>query len=186
MSNLSRVVVIVWVFVVLILQSSYIASLTSMLTVQQFRPTVSDFEELKHSGQHVGYLKSSFTKGLLLKLGFEESKLKPFRSPQQYHEALSNGSVAAIIDEIPYLRVFLKDYCDNYTMAGQTYKTGGFGYVSRSLSLSLSCNSSLTCVFCDASSGLPQRVATSVGPVEGDPEHNRGRGDDRDRETMVR
>ncbi|CAL9761895.1 unnamed protein product [Musa acuminata subsp. burmannicoides] len=128
MSNLSRVVVIVWVFVVLILQSSYIASLTSMLTVQQFRPTVSDFEELKHSGQHVGYLKSSFTKGLLLKLGFEESKLKPFRSPQQYHEALSNGSVAAIIDEIPYLRVFLKDYCDNYTMAGQTYKTGGFGY----------------------------------------------------------
>ncbi|CAL9117504.1 unnamed protein product [Musa textilis] len=127
MSNLSRVVVIVWVFVVLILQSSYIASLTSMLTVQQFRPTVGDFEELKHSGQHVGYLKNSFTKGLLLKLGFQESKLKPYRSPQQYQEALSNGSVAAIIDEIPYLRVFLKDYCDNYTMAGQTYKTGGLG-----------------------------------------------------------
>ncbi|WOK94370.1 glutamate receptor 2.8-like [Canna indica] len=128
-SNLSRVVVIIWVFVVLILQSSYIASLTSMLTVQQFAPTVSSFEELKNSGHNVGYLRNSFTKGLLLKLGFEETKLKPFHSPQQYQEALSNRSVAAIVDEIPYLRVFLKDYCGNYTMAGQTYKTGGFGFV---------------------------------------------------------
>jgi glutamate receptor, ionotropic, plant len=33
-SNLSRFVVIIWVFVVLILTSSYTASLTSMLTVE--------------------------------------------------------------------------------------------------------------------------------------------------------
>src|SRR4051812_35583457 len=42
-SNLSRFVVLVWVFVVLILQSSYTASLTSMLTVPQLEPTVADY-----------------------------------------------------------------------------------------------------------------------------------------------
>ncbi|XVF32039.1 hypothetical protein REPUB_Repub17cG0047300 [Reevesia pubescens] len=39
LSNLSKFVVIVWVFVVLILSSSYTATLTSMLTIQQIRLT---------------------------------------------------------------------------------------------------------------------------------------------------
>ncbi|GJM98776.1 hypothetical protein PR202_ga15813 [Eleusine coracana subsp. coracana] len=45
-SNLSRFAVVVWVFVVLILQSSYTASLTSMLTVPQLGPTIGDYGEL--------------------------------------------------------------------------------------------------------------------------------------------
>ncbi|KAG1326458.1 putative Glutamate receptor 2.1 [Cocos nucifera] len=116
-------------------QSSYTASLTSMLTVRRFKPTVTDYKELIDKGEYVGYLKDSFVKGVLLKWGFHESKLRPYKSPQQYADALAkgskNGGVTAIVDEIPYLRVFLKDHCDNYTMAGQTYKTGGFGFVFR-------------------------------------------------------
>lgn len=131
-SNLSRFVVIVWVFVVLILTSSYTASLTSMLTVQQLQPAVAEIGDLIKKGDYVGYLADSFVKGLLLNLGFDKSRLRPYRSPQQYAEALSkgsnNGGVSAIVDEIPYLRVFLKDYCGNYTMAGPTYKTGGLGF----------------------------------------------------------
>lgn len=135
MSNLARVVVIIWVFVVLILQSSYTASLTSLLTVEQFEPSYTHISELKDNGERVGYLKDSFVKGFLVKTWkFDQEKLIPFRSPQEYAEALAkgsrNGGVAAIIDEIPYLKVFLKDHCDNYTMAGQTYKTSGFGFVS--------------------------------------------------------
>ncbi|XP_042414238.1 glutamate receptor 2.8-like isoform X2 [Zingiber officinale] len=130
-SNLSRMVVIIWVFVVLILQSSYTASLTSMLTVQKLNPTLSSFEELNKTGLRIGYLNNSFTKGLLLHLGFQESRLRPFRSPEQYHQALADGSVAAIVDEVPYLRVFLRDYCNNYSMAEQIYKTSGFGFVFR-------------------------------------------------------
>ncbi|OAY67752.1 Glutamate receptor 2.7, partial [Ananas comosus] len=38
-NNSSRIVMIIWVFVVLILQQSYTASLTSILTVQQLQPT---------------------------------------------------------------------------------------------------------------------------------------------------
>ncbi|KAG8375362.1 hypothetical protein BUALT_Bualt10G0092200 [Buddleja alternifolia] len=41
-SNLSRVVMIIWLLVVLILTQSYTASLASMLTVQQLHPTVTD------------------------------------------------------------------------------------------------------------------------------------------------
>ena len=134
MNNLSKIVLIIWMYVVLVLQSSYTASLTSMLTVKHLRPTAKDFHELIYRGENVGYLQSSFTRQLLLDQNFTVDKLKPFRSPQEYLEALSkgtkNGGVGAIIDEIPYLKLFLKDYCQNYTMAGNPYKAGGFAFVS--------------------------------------------------------
>ncbi|PKA49433.1 Glutamate receptor 2.7 [Apostasia shenzhenica] len=129
MSNLSRMVIIIWVFVVLILTSSYTASLTSMLTVRRLEPTVADFQQLILERKPVGFLHHSFVKGLLLKMGFDGSQLFPFKSPQEYRDALNNGTVDAIIDEIPYLRVFLKLYCENFTMGPQIYKTSGFGFV---------------------------------------------------------
>ena len=54
----------------------------------------------------------------------------PFNSPEEYNDALSTGKVAVIVDEIPYLKLFLNKYCHNYTMVGPTYKFDGFGYVS--------------------------------------------------------
>lgn len=129
-SNLTRVVVIIWVFVVLILQSSYTANLTSMLTVQQLEPTVTNLDEIIRNGGYVGYLNDSFMPGLLKRLNFNESRLIAYNSPEEYHEALSNGTVAAIVDEIPYIKVFLSAYCNKYAMVGRTYKTDGFGFVS--------------------------------------------------------
>ncbi|XP_068652645.1 glutamate receptor 2.8-like [Aristolochia californica] len=131
LSNLARFVVIIWVFVVLILTSSYTAGLTSMLTVQQLMPTVTDVNELIKNGDYVGYQQGSFVLGLLKKLKFDESKLRVYNSPDEYAEALSkgsrNGGVAAIFDEIPYIKVFLAQSCNHYTMVGPTYKTDGFG-----------------------------------------------------------
>jgi len=70
-------------------------------------------------------------------LNFDETKLKAYNTPEEYNEALSNGShnggVAAIFDEIPFIKLFLAKYCSKYTMVGPTYKTGGFGFVSLSL-----------------------------------------------------
>lgn len=129
-SNLSRVVVIIWLFVVLVLQSSYIASLTSKLTVEQLLPTVTDISDLLKNGDAVGYLDGSFMRGLLKRLNFNESKMIAYQSPEDYNEALSNGTVAAIFDELPYVRVFLNRYCKKFTMTGPTYKTDGFGFVS--------------------------------------------------------
>ncbi|KAJ0984992.1 hypothetical protein J5N97_003348 [Dioscorea zingiberensis] len=127
-SNLSRIVLIIWVFVVLILQQSYTASLSSMLTVQQLQPTITDLSELARSASKVGYLNDSFMPGLLKGFNFDESRLIAFDSPDEYDQALSNGTVAAIVDEIPYIKVFLSKHCGKYTMVGPTYKTDGFGF----------------------------------------------------------
>ncbi|XP_071741991.1 glutamate receptor 2.7-like [Rutidosis leptorrhynchoides] len=132
MSNLSRFVVVVWVFVVLVLTSSYTASLTSMLTVQQLRPTYTDIHEIMRNGESVGYQDGSFVLEILKDMGFDDSKVKNYSTFEQYDEALQkgskNGGVSAIMDELPYNRVFLAKYCSNYTMTGPIYKSAGFGF----------------------------------------------------------
>ncbi|KAB1204194.1 Glutamate receptor 2.7 [Morella rubra] len=132
-NNLSKLVMIIWIFVVLILTQSYTASLASTLTVQRLRPSFVDVKEIKSKGYCVGYQNGSFVKGLLIKqLNLEESKLKPYNTLEEYREALLNGSenggVAAIFDEIPYIKLFLTKHCSKYTMVGPTYKTAGFGF----------------------------------------------------------
>ncbi|CAM0909125.1 unnamed protein product [Alopecurus aequalis] len=133
-SNLSRFVVIIWVFVVLILTSSYTASLTSMLTVQKLLPSVStDVRELQTRGHYIGYQEGSFVKDSLVNMGFDEHRLKLYKTEDEYADALSrgpaNGGVAAVFDEIPYLKLFLSKYCEGYKMVGPIYKTDGLGFV---------------------------------------------------------
>lgn len=130
-NNLSRFVLIIWVFVVLILTQSYTASLTSMLTVQRLQPSFTDVKEIQRNGLSVGYQNNSFVKDLLTKqLQFDEAKLISLNTQKEFHDALSNGSVAAIFDEIPYINLFLANYCSAYMMTGPTYRTDGFGFVS--------------------------------------------------------
>ncbi|KAI3803291.1 hypothetical protein L1987_31441 [Smallanthus sonchifolius] len=131
-SNLSRFVVIVWVVVVLVLTSSYTASLTSMLTVEQFRPTHTDIDQIRRNGESVGYQENSFVVNILKSIGFHDTKLKGYSTFEEYDGALQagsqNGGVSAIMDELPYLRLFLATYCNKYTMTNFTNKTAGFGF----------------------------------------------------------
>jgi ionotropic glutamate receptor len=131
---ISRIVLVIWLFFLMVLKSSYTASLTSMLTVQQLQPTVTNVDELLKTGESVGYSRGSYIKGLLEELGFDASKIKPYETPEDYHNALSkgskNGGIAAHVDEIPYIKLFLAEHCKGYTMVGPIYKTAGFGYVS--------------------------------------------------------
>ncbi|KAL5804468.1 hypothetical protein ACOSQ3_031268 [Xanthoceras sorbifolium] len=127
LSNLSRFVVIVWVFVVLILTSSYTATLTSMITVQHIK--------LNSKENYIGYQRDSLIKGVISNLNFENSHLKPFSSPEEYADALSRGSkkggVLAIIDEIPYIKIFLAKYSADYSMVGCMSTTNGFTFAFR-------------------------------------------------------
>ncbi|KAK8664068.1 hypothetical protein V6N13_083871 [Hibiscus sabdariffa] len=125
LSNLSKFVVTVWVFAVLIITSSYTATLASMLTVQQIQFSSGD-RELGSSAD------------LLLLRGINKStignpKVKTYHSPEEYADALrrgsKNGGVSAIIDEIPYLKIFLAKYPSDYTMIKSKATTGGFGFV---------------------------------------------------------
>nr|CAB3457112.1 unnamed protein product [Digitaria exilis] len=127
-SNLSRFVVVVWVFVVLILQSSYTASLTSMLTVPQLEPAIGDYTSLWLGTAKVGIMNNSFMPASMTKSGFPQSRLRSYQASQSFHDALLNGTIGAIVDETPYLRIFLKAYCDNFTEVAQINKTGGFGF----------------------------------------------------------
>ncbi|XP_052182295.1 glutamate receptor 2.7-like isoform X1 [Diospyros lotus] len=109
--------------------SSYTASLTSMLTVQKLQPTITNINDLIKSGDYVGYPEGSYIGELLKSMGFDPSKV---RAVQAFNEALSkgstNGGVAAIVDEIPYLRLFLSKYCSKYVMVGPTHNSVGFGF----------------------------------------------------------
>lgn len=140
MSNLARFVVIIWCFVVLILTQSYTASLTSLLTVQQFQPTVTDVNQLLKNREKVGYQEGSFVEGLLKQLGFEESQLKVYNSPEDlyilFEHGSINGGIAAAFDENPYMKLFLAKYCDKFVMVEPTFKADGFAFV-RPLSLFL-------------------------------------------------
>ncbi|KAL6911999.1 hypothetical protein ACP4OV_000804 [Aristida adscensionis] len=131
-SNLSKFLMVIWLFAVLILTSSYTASLTSMLTVQKLNPVVTEMNDLITSGDYVGYQEGSYVADELVKMNFTRSKLRSYKSPKEYADALSkgsaNGGVAAVFDELPYLKVFLSEYCEGYTMAGPVYKGIGFGF----------------------------------------------------------
>ncbi|KAK9207763.1 hypothetical protein WN944_000109 [Citrus x changshan-huyou] len=120
-SNLARFVVIVWCFVVLILTQSYTASLTSLLTVQQLQPTITDVKMLIKRGDNVGYQKGSFVLGILKQLGFDEKKLIVYSSPEKcdelFQKGSANGGIAAAFDEVPYMKLLIGQHCSKYTMA---------------------------------------------------------------------
>ncbi|KAG6395592.1 hypothetical protein SASPL_141715 [Salvia splendens] len=132
-SNLTRFVVIIWVFVVLVLTSSHTANLSSMLTVYQLQPKINDVNDLVKNGEFVGYQLGSFVRGFLTNNGIlPSSSLKSYSTVEQFHEALSkgsrNGGVGAVIDELPYIRLLLSKHCDKYTMIGPIYPTSGLGF----------------------------------------------------------
>lgn len=138
-SNLARIVMMIWFFVVLILTQSYTASLASMLTVQQLQPTVTDIRELRAKGEYVGFQQGSFVLGFLKRMNFDESKFKVYTSPEEladlFSKGTANGGIAAAFDEIPYMKLFISQHCSKYTMVQPIYKFDGFGFVSALSSL---------------------------------------------------
>ncbi|XP_071724250.1 glutamate receptor 2.9-like [Rutidosis leptorrhynchoides] len=133
MNNCSKFVLVVWLFLAFVLMQCYSASLSSMLTVDQLLPTYTSIDELQKGGYNVGFQQDSFVRSLLIeKLHFSPDKLKGYSTSEQYRHALSkgneNGGVAAIFDEIPCIKVVLAKHSSHFMMAGQTYRTGGFGF----------------------------------------------------------
>ncbi|KAJ8617183.1 hypothetical protein MRB53_013369 [Persea americana] len=132
-SNYSRLVVCLWILAVFLLVTTYAGILQSMLSCDDDGTTLTSLEQLIMNGDCVGYQKGSFVFDLLKNKGFQEQKLKAYSSIEEYATALSRGShnngVSAIIDEIPYIKVFLAKYADRYTMAVPTFNSGGFGFL---------------------------------------------------------
>lgn len=136
-STLGRFVLIVWMFVVLIINSSYTASLTSILTVQQLSSGITGLDSLLSSSEPIGYQKGKFSRNYMIEeLNIPASRLVPLNSPAEYARALrlgpKGGGVAAIVDEIPYVEIFLSAYCQ-FKIVGQEFTKNGWGFVSISI-----------------------------------------------------
>ncbi|VVB15421.1 unnamed protein product [Arabis nemorensis] len=120
--NLSRFVVTVWVFAVLILTASYTATLTSMMTVQQIRFNANE--------DYVGHLSGS----LIANVALTSSSLRVMRSKglnssEDYAQALLNKTVSFVVDEMPYLKVLLGEHPAHFLMVKTQCTTSGFGFV---------------------------------------------------------
>ncbi|URE26704.1 hypothetical protein MUK42_07682 [Musa troglodytarum] len=131
-STLGRFVLIIWLFVVLIINSSYTASLTSILTVQQLSSRIQGLDSLISSSEPIGYQVGSFAKNYMMEeLNIAESRLVSLNNPEAYARALElgpkNGGVAAIVDELPYIELFLSNNC-KYTTVGQEFTKSGWGF----------------------------------------------------------
>eukprot|EP00250_Pteridium_aquilinum_P005292 c15407_g1_i1 orf=288-1187(+) len=132
-SFLGRIVIIIWLFVVLIITSSYTASLTSILTVQQLSPSMLGIHSLLASNVPIGYQMGSFVKDYLVELGINAERLIPLSSKATYAKALrlgpDNGGVAAIVDELPYVQLFLaSEFKNEFTTAGQEFTKSGWAF----------------------------------------------------------
>ncbi|KAG9138547.1 hypothetical protein Leryth_012893 [Lithospermum erythrorhizon] len=124
-SNLSRFVVGIWFFVVFILTASYTAILSSTLTVQQIQAT---------AGDNIGYQFGSSVRGNVVRnFNFNEAdiRLQHYFTAEEYEHALSRTDgegVSAIIDEMPYIRIFLAHYPSGYALVETTDTSNGFGF----------------------------------------------------------
>ncbi|XP_040364440.1 glutamate receptor 2.8 [Rosa chinensis] len=132
-SNLARFVMIIWVFVMLIVTQSYTASLSSLLTVQQLMPTVTDLSDLLRNGDDVGYIENAFVREVLYEIGFNNTRLRVIKSAEDGDKELTKGTakggIAAFVGGTPLLKVFVAKYCSKYTIIGPISKTNGFAFV---------------------------------------------------------
>lgn len=130
MSTLGRFVLIIWLFVVLIINSSYTASLTSILTAEQLSSPITGIDALVASDKPIGFQIGSFAENYLTdELNIPKSRLVALGSPEEYAVALKRGTVAAVVDEQPYIDLFLSEHC-RFSVRGQEFTKSGWGFVS--------------------------------------------------------
>ncbi|OVA11506.1 Ionotropic glutamate receptor [Macleaya cordata] len=132
-STLGRLVLIIWLFVVLIINSSYTASLTSILTVQQLSSGIEGIDSLISSNDPIGIQDGSFAKNYLIEeLNIAESRIRSLKNQEEYFSALqlgpNDGGVAAIVDELPYIELFLSNANCKFKTVGQEFTKSGWGF----------------------------------------------------------
>ncbi|KAG4170605.1 hypothetical protein ERO13_A12G157400v2 [Gossypium hirsutum] len=132
-STLGRMVLIIWLFVVLIINSSYTASLTSILTVQQLTSGIQGIDSLISSTEPIGIQDGSFALNYLVdELNIAQSRIVKLKNPEAYLRALKlgpkKGGVAAIVDELPYVELFLSNTNCLYRIVGPEFTKSGWGF----------------------------------------------------------
>lgn len=132
-SPLGRMVMVVWLFLLMVITSSYTASLTSILTVQQLSSPITGIDSLIASNGPIGFQVGSFAYGYLTdSLNVPRSRLVSLANPEEYERALRlgpnhRGGVAAIVDELTYVELFLSKRTE-FGIIGQPFTKSGWGF----------------------------------------------------------
>uniref|UniRef100_A0A0E0ILH3 Uncharacterized protein n=1 Tax=Oryza nivara TaxID=4536 RepID=A0A0E0ILH3_ORYNI len=89
---------------------------------------ISSFSEDQHRrSDPIGFQVGSFAKSYLMQeLGVPESRLREL-AITDYSSSLQSGVVAAIVDELPYVELFLSINCQFRTV-GQEFTKSGWGF----------------------------------------------------------
>ncbi|WOG84398.1 hypothetical protein DCAR_0103581 [Daucus carota subsp. sativus] len=128
-SKLSRMVMVVWLFVALILTQSYLSILSNMLTAQRLAPATKDVESLKNMNATVGYCRGAFLESYMINaLGFSPAQIKKYSSTSASAKALKTGEIAGIFLEVPSAKLFLAQYCKSFMTTEKIFKVGGYGF----------------------------------------------------------
>ena len=114
-----------------ILTSSYTASLSSMLTVKRMKSD-RDIGWLKQNDLKVGCdNSSSLVKNYLVDVyNFPSSQILDLDGEHDIIDKFQSKEIAALFIELPYEKVFLNKYCNEYTATTAAYRFRGLGFVS--------------------------------------------------------
>ncbi|GJW88862.1 hypothetical protein Tco_0164202 [Tanacetum coccineum] len=95
-----------------------------MLTVRMLKPTIRDIEWLRKTNAPVGCDPDSFVGNYLTDV-LKLKNIKSISLQSEYPENFKNGNISAAFLELPYKKYFLKEYCNEHTAVGPSYKFGG-------------------------------------------------------------
>ncbi|KAM7515398.1 hypothetical protein LguiA_004981 [Lonicera macranthoides] len=131
-STMGRLVMILWLFVVLIITSSYTASLSSILTAQQLTSHIGGIDSLKSSTDPIGVPDGPLVYDYLVQeLNIPKSRLKIMKN-QDYVKALRQGprygGVSVIVDELPYVEMLLSSNNCEFRTVGQAFKKTAWAF----------------------------------------------------------
>ncbi|KAM7519372.1 hypothetical protein LguiB_018334 [Lonicera macranthoides] len=132
-STLGRLVMILWLFVVFIITSSYTASLSSILTAQQLTSHIGGIDSLKSSTDPIGVpVGPSAYDYLTQELNIPKSRLKILKDQEDYVKALrqgpQDGGVSVIVDQLPYVEMILSSNNCEFRTVGQAFRKTSWGF----------------------------------------------------------
>ncbi|XP_031254446.1 glutamate receptor 2.9-like [Pistacia vera] len=129
-NNLSRLVMVPWLFLILIVTASFTANLTSMIITSRLVPSSVEVGYLRSTNAAVGCDGGPLSLAYLQNvLGFKAENIRVMFSVDEYAEALTSGRIEAVFLLSPYAKILLVKYCKRFTLSGPSYNLGGFGFV---------------------------------------------------------
>ena len=126
LNRCSKVVLVMWLSMIFIVVQIFTATLSSWLTLNQLRP------KLPSNYDNVGYQEGSFLKEFILQDNNCFGNPVPLKTVEEFKNALSNGKVNVIVDELPYIELFLAKYGSDYMKFGPINRESGIAFVSLS------------------------------------------------------